>query len=60
MKRWQWDYVQEDLKELQAKAKQELGLDYTLEEVYDIWTAYSESLCANWIYVDKDYHRAFK
>lgn len=46
--RWLWNDVQDDLKLLQKEYKK-LGYNYTLEECYDIWQAYSEICHANWI-----------
>lgn len=55
-KRWMWNCedVQEDIRTLQNRYKNEMGYDLSLEEVYDIWSLYSERYSANWMTVNED------
>lgn len=57
--RWLWEDVQEDLDTLRFLCLIKLKKSYTREQVYDIWYAYSQSIHANWLEVDKNFYKAF-
>lgn len=54
--KWLWDCedVQEDLKVLKRKYKEQLGYDMTEEQCFEAWYLYCERCSANWMSVDGD------